>query len=70
MSQRLQIWVGVNNNGFISIHGEEPHRDNIYKKWVSNALICNSKLYKEVTNLVEKSKMSWESDSALLEIQV
>lgn len=64
----LKIWVGMNGDGNISMHCEQPIRDDDSKIWVSIRPFCNSVLYKELQNTMRQANMTWESDTEYFEI--
>lgn len=57
----MTVWVGVNKNGSVSMHTEEPTKNENEGIWTSNSPFVNSVLYKELGGIIEKTKMNWES---------
>ena len=66
----ITIWVGVNKNGKISMHAVEPTRNEDAGIWVSNSPFCNSVLYNNLSETIEKTPMSWESSCEVFQIQL
>ena len=66
----IDIWISVNKNGFINMSLDEPQRNDSIKKWIYHKPFINICVYKEVTNLVEHSKLNWEHEPEFLTIQV
>lgn len=64
----MTIWIAVNKNGSLSMHVTEPHKENT--KWISSRPYVNSKVYKNLSNLVKKSMLSWETEPECIEINV
>ena len=58
----IQIWFAVNKNGFVGLYAEEPKRNSKIGKWESLYPFINSIIYKEISELVEKTKINWEHE--------
>ena len=63
------VWVGVNKNDKISIHTVEPIRDEAKGIWVSGRPYINAVLYDNISKMIEKTNMSWQSSPEPFEIQ-
>lgn len=66
----IQLWIGVNKNGSISMHTNEPQRNEDTGTWVSNSPFVNSVLYKNFSEMIEKTQMNWESSCEVFQIQL
>ena len=66
----ITIWVGVNKNGKISMHTAEPKRNDDTGRWVSNSPFINSVLYKNLSDVFEKSPMNWETPCEVFQINI
>lgn len=66
----VKVWAGVNKNGKLSMHGEQPVRDEIRGIWVSKLPFVNSVLYGQVSKMFEKANISWTNDCEFLEFQL
>ena len=62
----MNIWIAINKNQTLSMHAEEPRRSRI--QWISNRPYINSRIYKNLSNLVKKSMLSWETEPECIEI--
>lgn len=65
-NKNMQIWMGVNKNGFVSLHYEEPVRDG--NKWKSNKPFCNSVIQNQFEDLAKRAQMTWENDCEVFEL--
>ena len=66
----ITVWVGVYKNGKISMHTVEPTRNEQTGKWMSNSPFVNSVLYQNLSDVFEKTQMSWESSCEIFQINV
>ena len=66
----IKVWVGVNKNGKLSMHAEQPIRDDARGIWVSKLPFINSVLYLQIKDMFEKAKISWVNDCEFLEFQL
>ena len=66
----ITVWLGVNKNGKISIHTEEPIRDEEHGVWKSNSPFLNSVLYANLSQMIERTQMNWESGYEIFQIQI
>ena len=66
----LLIWIGVNKDKSISMHTEEPTRDNERGIWVSKSPFINSILHNEVVEMIGKTDMSWEADAQPFQLNI
>lgn len=64
-SKTIGVWFGINKNGFVSLHLEEPKREG--NKWVSNKPYCNSIIQKQIEDLVKRALFNWEMECEYLE---
>lgn len=62
------IWIGVNKNGFVGLHLEEPTKNIQLGKWQSNKPFCNSIIQNQIENLVKQAQLNWESEPEYIEI--
>ena len=67
-NKNLQVYMGVNKNGFVSLHLEEPIRDG--NKWKSNKPFCNSLIQKQFDDLAKRAQMTWENECEIFELSV
>ena len=70
MTKTLKIWVGVNGNGFVCIHAEQPHRDDKNRRWISTAPFCNSLLQEQLEYVIKKANLTWNDDIEYFEIPI
>lgn len=68
MKKTIGIWIGVNKNGYISMHLEIPIRNVENGKWVSNKPYINSKLYDIYDSLLKKANITWEHEAEFFEV--
>jgi hypothetical protein len=66
----IKVWAGVNKNGKLSLHGEQPVRDDDRGIWVSKLPFVNSVLYDQVATMFEKANITWTNDCEFLEFQL
>ena len=66
----IKVWAGVNKNGKLSLHGEQPVRDEDRGIWVSKLPFVNSVLYDQVATMFEKANITWTNDCEFLEFQL
>ena len=64
----IQLWVGVNKNGKISIHAVEPKRNNLTGRWESKFPFCNSIIQAQFNDMIHKVGLTWENDCEYIEI--
>lgn len=67
-NKTIQIWFAINKSGFVGLYLDEPKRNDKTGKWESQFPFINSKVNKEVCDLIEKIKMNWESEPECLTI--
>lgn len=70
MKKTINIWFGVNKNGFVCMHTVEPTRNEKTGKWESKYPFVNSIIYGEICKLVEKSKLNWNSEIESITLQM
>lgn len=68
MERSIIIYITVNKNGSINLSIDKPIKEN--NKWVINNYFCNSQLYNQMYDLVKKSKMTFESEPEVIEINL
>lgn len=56
------IWIAVNKNGKLTMHATEPSRDEDLGIWISDMPFVNSVLYDNLSKMISKTPMNWESD--------
>ena len=66
----IKVWVGVNKNGKLSMHAEQPIRDENRGIWVSKLPFVNSILFANISKMFEKSNITWTNDCEFLEFQL
>ena len=66
----IKLYLVVNKSGFVGLHNEEPIRDKITGKWISNKPFINSAVQKKFEDLVKKTGMNWESEPEFFEITI
>jgi hypothetical protein len=66
----IKVWAGVNKNGKLSMHAEQPVRDEERGIWVSKLPFVNSVLYTQVSTMFEKANITWTNDCEFLEFQL
>ena len=57
-------------NGKLSMHAEQPVRDEDRGIWVSKLPFVNSVLYAQVAAMFEKANITWTNDCEFLEFQL
>lgn len=68
--KNIDVWVGVNRNGKISMHTVKPVKNEELGIWVSSSPYVNSVLYNNLSKTIEKTPMSWESSCEIFSIQL
>ena len=66
----IKVWIGVNKNGKISMHAEQPIRDEVRGIWSSKLPFVNSVIYENMSKMFEKSNITWTNDCEFLEFQL
>ena len=66
----MQIFIGVNKNRKVSLHTVEPVRCMDTGKWVSSRPYVNSVVQKNIDNMISHSKMTWEMEPEVIEIDL
>ena len=66
----IKVWAGVNKNGKLSLHAEQPVRDEVRGIWSSKLPFVNSVLYTQIAKMFEKSNITWTNDCEFLEFQL
>ena len=66
----INVWVGVNRNGSLSMHTEQPIKDEERGIWVSNKPFINSVIYNDLSNTIQKTNLSFESSPEFLKINI
>lgn len=66
----MQIFIGVNKNGSVSIHTIEPVRDNDKGIWISSHPYINSVVQKNIDNMIKHSSMTWAMEPEIIEIDM
>ena len=66
----IKIWAGVNKNGNLSMHAEQPVRDEARGIWTSKLPFINSILYENLSKMFEKSDIKWTNDCEFLEFNI
>jgi len=64
----VKLWAGVNKNGWVSLHNEQPTRNEAQGKWVSKSPFCNQNVQKQFTEMMAKVKMTWEAEPEYFEL--
>ena len=66
----IDIWCGVNRNGKLSLHLEEPERDNKNGIWVSTQPYANSFVYKQTADIINMANITWKDDAEFFSIMI
>ena len=66
----MQIFIGVNKNRRVSLHTVEPVRCMETGTWVSSRPYVNSIVQKNIDDMISHSKMTWEMDPEVIEIDL
>lgn len=66
----IKVWIGINKDNSLSLHTETPTRDDERGIWVSRFPFCNSLMYNELSKMITKTKMSWESEPEFMEVNI
>ena len=65
----VQIWFAVNKNGQVRMFLDNPKRNINKGIWESKCPYINSLLYKDICQVVQQAKMTYENNPECLEIQ-
>lgn len=66
----IKIWIGVNKNGKISMHAEQPVKNEKTGRWESKMPFLNSVLYNEFSNMFQKTELNFDTPPQFLEINI
>ena len=66
----MQIFIGVNKNRRVSLHTVEPVRCMETGTWVSSRPYVNSIVQKNIDDMISHSKMTWEMEPEVIEIDL
>lgn len=66
----MQIFIGINKNHKVSLHAVEPTRNMNKGIWISNRPYINSFVQKNIDDMIKHSKMTWEMDPEVIEIDL
>ena len=64
----MTIWIAVNKDQTLCMHTVEPKRTST--KWISSRPYINSIAYKNLSKLIKKSMLSWETEPECIEINI
>jgi len=64
----MTIWIAINKDQSLSMHTVEPHRTRT--RWVSTRPYVNSKIHNNLSKLVKKSMLTWETEPECIEINI
>jgi len=67
MNTTLNVWFCVNKNRDICMFLDIPERKD--DKWIGKKPFINSVLYKQIGELVEKTKFGWMNDPECLTLK-
>lgn len=63
----IKIWFGVNRDGYITLHLEQPVRDDANGVWRSERILCDSAVYKQITDAALLTGITWDDDPGYME---
>lgn len=66
----MQIFIAINKNGKVSLHGVEPKRDEKTGIWVSNKPYVNCYVQENIDEMIKHSSMTWDMEPEVIEIDV
>jgi len=66
----VQIWFGVNRNGRVRMFLDNPTKNVTRGIWESKKPFVNSVLYKDICQIVQQARMSFENNPELIEMQI
>lgn len=66
----ITVWVAKNKNGKLSMHTVEPYRDEVNGIWESSSPFINSILYKNLSEMIDKTLMNWESSPEPFQLHI
>ena len=64
----ISVWVGVNKDGTISMHGVQPKRNLETGVWISNMPFVNSMLYEQMKIMMTNAGYTFDNDPEFLEL--
>lgn len=66
----INVWFAVNKNGKVRMFLDNPTKNVVSGKWDSKYPYVNSKLYKDIIQVVQQAKMTFENDPEVIQIQI
>ena len=66
----MLLYIGVNEDGFVSFHTEAPKRDNKRGVWYSNSPFCSSVICDTLEAVIRQAGMTWKNDVEIFDIPV
>ena len=70
MGKVISIWLAINKSGFIGLYKDCPIKNEKTGKWEGKYPIINSVIYDNITDLIQKSSLSWESEPEYISIKL
>lgn len=66
----VKLWVGVNRNGKISMHTQEPKRNEILGIWESSSPFVNFVVYENLSKMFSKTPINFNCPCEIIEINL
>ena len=64
------IWFAVNKNGTVRMFLDNPTKNVDLGIWESKKPYVNSVLYKDICQIVQQARMSFENNPEIIEMQI
>lgn len=66
----IEIWCGVNRNGKLSIHLDEPVRDEKHGIWISSRPYANSFIHEQTDDIINMANITWKDEPEFFSIMI
>ena len=66
----VKVWAGVNKDGKLSLHAEQPVKNEETGRWESKLPFVNSVMYKELSAMFAKTEINFDCPCQFFEINV
>lgn len=63
-----KVWASINKNGFVMLWLDEPKRNEETGKWEAKYPYVNSVIYKQFSDFIQKTKLTWLSPPEYFEL--
>ncbi len=68
--ESLELWVGCNRDGSISLHTVKPERDNGIGKWISKRPFCCPPIQENFEKTFKNTDFTWKNEAEVLLVSV